>query len=396
MLKFKQRKNGTKVRRLCLAAVLAVIGVLELAAQGLENPDIGFYPAGLSGAVTALQGYPSAGAWNPAGLPVRKVSDQLLFTRHLNGWFLSANNSAGKSRSTRFTPGTSLFLVRSRTNWTRSYMFYQPYSEPAYRYLGYAGNAATIEGEFTVHALGAAFAFSVSDAVTLGVSAEIHYALFYRNTTYPETVLDDLASVSGFCGNLGLQWRPAKQLTFGAALRLPAPSRPKGSSAVSGVAGSADLDMLLPPRLTLGLGWQPVKNFRVLMDMGAVFWNMSDEITWNRENLPAQTVSTGYKFAFYSALGIIWNISDKFELLYSIKFASGATETDNLGPAADVPLLCNNGGFKLKLSSALALTCTFAWYQGLPQKTAASGYSLLETEFNRMKFSGAAGMLVSF
>lgn len=132
------------------------------------------------------------------------------------------------------------------------------------------------------------------------------------------------------------------------------------------------------------------------MDLGAIFWNLSDTVTWERETQPDQEIRTGYKFAFYTTVGILWQISAKLELLYSLRFATGATGTEDLGPTADVPVLTNGAGLKLQLNRTVALTVTLSWHQGLPQSTASSAYSVLETEFNRMKLGAAAGCMISF
>jgi len=236
--------------------------------------------------------------------------------------------------------------------------FHYPELETAF------GTRDEASSRFSVIKLAPGFAWHVNDRFSVGLNAGLVYAAL-SESLFPNTSMANpqnpaasffglrLQGGNGFSwsGRVGLQYRPADQLTFGlsyaAKTRLPLSNArlsldeaavgngtvTYGSTSIKGLA--------LPQEIAAGLAWAPHPDWLLSLELKWLDWSGAIRTLTiegrepDHANVPA-TLTLPSRLAFrdqyVSAAGLAWRLDDKTVLRAGVNYARRPIPEQNLNP----------------------------------------------------------------
>ncbi len=318
-----------------LGATLA-FGQNSVVNQGLSNiTGTGARALGMGGAFVALADDATAASWNPAGLAqLTRPGVSLVYD-----WSRGPYDS--KSHTVRdyinYTPGRTLtldgayhghldgsyvgfagvtypFVVKNRLwvvqasyrrmaafptlkgHGTSTMLVHYTDGRPDGTGASYYDDKDAFTGGFDSYSLSAAT--QLGSKVRVGLSLNYmnvdvtdRYAQYYKDVNYPDawqnTFIDASYSFSGWQADLGVQWVPITQLTFGAVYHTAFTVTSKqfnslqydwdpnyyGEAPYPKTATSFETDVHWPDSYQVGVAWQPVERLILAADYGAMAWS---------------------------------------------------------------------------------------------------------------------------
>ena len=321
-----------KVIKLALSVLLVLSFSTSTFANGLSLNSVGTKALGMGGAFVALSNDATAIYWNPAGLAGQESSILANFTGVMPiGSYQYSVPSFGINIDTKTVkniyPTGGLMGVYNMDKMSFGLGIYVPAGlgaewpgEDLAAFSG--GQAFNWESRIGVIAISPAFAYKVTDQFSIGVAANIYYAMFdlsrpdaadANRDGVPETPVQytEESTGIGFGASIGLKYDLNKQLSFGVNFRTTTAVTMDGSAdIVAPSLGGATLvetdftrDVTWPLWIGGGVAYKPTKCLTLALDAQYSKWSLLDKLIADYEKMPEGEFVLDWKDAVMIRLG---------------------------------------------------------------------------------------------
>lgn len=330
-----------KLTTIISAIVLSVLLTMPVHANGLSLNSVGSRALGMGGAFVGLANDGSAVYWNPAGLAGLGSRVYAYGTFIMpNGYYKAGTIDASLASNTYPAPG--LFVNYTMDKMAFGLGVYVPAglgAEWNTADLGYPA-AANLElmSQIGVINISPAFAYQVTNKLSLGVAINISYAMFDMKQPAMQDVngdgipeffqYDESSTGMGYGATFGLKYEFSEKFSFGATARLASkvsmsgtaknnlfPALPNFPPVVVPGPGESDFDrdITWPMWISGGFAYKPNEKLTLVFDAQMSQWSELDELP------------TTYKDAYWDA-AMSSSGQDKFVLKWedAIQYRAGA------------------------------------------------------------------------
>lgn len=336
-------------------SLLLVIGLsTSLFANGLSLNSLGPKALGMGGAFVALSNDATAMYWNPAGLAGQKSSVSAFFTGIMplqTYEYAPARIDAEGVKNIHSTGG--LFGVYTKGNMTFGLGVYVPAGLGA-EFNGAdlanfsLGSALDWESRIGVIAISPSFAFQVNEKFSIGVAANIYYAMFDLSRAEVRDLTGDgnpnaaqyveESTGMGFGATIGLKYKISQKLTVGATFRTTTAVTMEGDATIElpGFGTLVDTkferEVSWPLWIAGGLAYKPNECLTLVLDAQYSKWSLLDELIAEYEKLPDGVFTLDWKDAVMIRVGGEYMVSPKtaIRLGYYYDPAPAPDETLNI------------------------------------------------------------------
>lgn len=304
-----------KVSKMTLS-ILLVLGLsTSFFANGLSLNSVGTKALGMGGAFVALSNDATAIYWNPAGLAGQKSSVLAYFTGVMPiGTYKYSVPAAGLNVDTEtesnIYPTGGLIGVYTMDKMTFGLGVYVPAGLgaewPGKDLAAFSGGQTfDWESRIGVIAISPSFAYQVSDQFSIGVSANIYYAIFdlsrpdaadANKDGVPETPVQysEESTGIGFGATIGLKYDINQQWAIGASFRTSTPCNMDGNAdIVAPSLGNMTLvdtdferEVIWPLWIGGGIAYKPTKCLTFALDAQYSKWSLLDELIAEYDKMP--------------------------------------------------------------------------------------------------------------
>jgi long-chain fatty acid transport protein len=268
-------------------------------ASGFDLPDQDAFAIGRGLAVTATADNPSAIFYNPAGLtqlPGNNI-EAGFYGIYLDPQYKSPTTGAGFANQEPWSAIPQLFYSygNAEHGYSLGLGIYSPSglssSWPDTTGFRTTGTKASLQ-EFAINPV---VAYQICDSLSIGAGLSANYANLdlRQGVLYPSQPYDQFRFQGdgwGLAGNLGILWKPIKQLSFGAALQsgtkidlkgyttaynsvaTPLPTAPYYYPAFS-TRTDAAADFQFPLKVEGGVSYRPTDKWNIEFDADYIDWD---------------------------------------------------------------------------------------------------------------------------
>ncbi len=316
IFKILTKQNGGEMKKVLNATLsfLLVFGLsTSLYANGLSLNSIGTKALGMGGAFVALSNDATAMYWNPAGLAGQKSSLSAYFTGVMPiGNYQYSVPAFGIDIDTKteknIYPTGGLMGVYTMDKVTFGLGIYVPAGLGA-EWIGSdlaafsGGQAFNWESRIGVIAFSPTFAYQVTDQFSVGVAANIYYAIFdlsrpdvadANQDGTPETHVQytEESTGIGFGATIGLKYEINEQLALGATFRTTTAVTMDGTADIVApalgtlVETDFEREVTWPLWISGGIAYKPTKCLTLVLDAQYSKWSLLDELIAEYDKIP--------------------------------------------------------------------------------------------------------------
>ncbi|MCB0730835.1 MAG: outer membrane protein transport protein [Ignavibacteriae bacterium] len=304
-----------KVVKLTLNVLLVLGLATSTFANGLSLNSLGPKALGMGGAFVGLANDATAIYWNPAGLAGQKSALNLYFTGVMPlGTYQYAVPAFGIDIDTKteskIYPTGGLLGVYSMDKMTFGLGVYVPAglgaTWPGEDLAAFSGGAAfDWESQIGVISISPSFAYQVTDQFSIGVSANIYYAMFdlsrpdaadANQDGTPETPVQysEESTGLGFGATIGLKYDINSQLSVGATFRTSTAVTMDGTADIVApslgnmtlVETDFEREVTWPLWIGGGIAYKPTKCLTLALDAQYSKWSLLDELIAEYDKMP--------------------------------------------------------------------------------------------------------------
>ncbi|MGK9369927.1 OmpP1/FadL family transporter [Melioribacter sp. Ez-97] len=316
-----------KLTAILTAVLMIAFTAVPLKANGLSLNSVGTRALGMGGAFVGLANDGSAIYWNPAGLAGLDSRVYLYGTFIMpNGYY--KNGPVDASLVNNVYPAPGLFVNYSLDNMAFGLGVYVPAgigAEWNTSEFGYPSQAnLELMSQIGVINISPAFAYQISENLSLGVAVNVSYAMFDMKQPVMQDVngdgipeffqYDESSDGLGFGATFGLKYNFNPELSFGATVRLASkvsmsgtaknnlfPALPNFPPAVMPGPGESDFDrdVTWPLWISGGFAYKPNDKLTLVLDAQFSQWSELDELVTEYNDAYwklAMSVDDGNKF----------------------------------------------------------------------------------------------------
>ncbi len=337
----KSHKNiGGKMKKVIkLALSLLLVSVLATSnfANGLSLNSVGTRALGMGGAFIARSNDATAIYWNPAGLAGQQSSVNLFFTGVMPlGTYKWAPGQIDTKTNSNIYPTGGLMGVYNSGKLTFGLGVFVPAGLgaewPGADLAAFAGGKTfDWESRIGVVAISPSIAYKISDKFSIGLSANIYYAMFdlsrpnladLNQDGTPETPVQYKESSTGlgYGITLGLKYNITEQLTAAATFRTATKVAMDGTADIS-VQGMGNIlssgftrDVTWPMWIGGGLAYKVNKCLTLALDAQYSNWANLDKLVADYDKLPEGEFKLNWQDAVQIRLGGEYKVSPKAAL----------------------------------------------------------------------------------
>jgi long-chain fatty acid transport protein len=289
-----------KILNLTLSILIVIGFTTSTFANGLSLNSVGTKALGMGGAFVALSNDATAMYWNPAGLAGQKSSVSAYFTGIMPiGTYEYAPAAVTTETESNIYPTGGLFGIYTKDNMTFGIGVYVPAGLGA-EYNGAdlvnfsLGQAFDWESRIGVVAISPSFAFQVNDKFSIGVAANIYYAMFDLSRAEVRDLTGDgnpnaaqyaeESTGMGFGATIGLKYDISDKLTVGASFRTTTAVTMDGDATIAlpGLGTLVDTkferEVSWPLWIAGGLAYKPTECLTLVLDAQYSKWSLLDEL----------------------------------------------------------------------------------------------------------------------
>lgn len=292
-----------KVTNMTLTILLAFGLTASIFANGLSLNSVGTKALGMGGAFVAVSNDATAMYWNPAGLAGQNS--------HLSAYFTGVMpigsyqyDAAGIDAETEknIYPTGGLLGVYSHDDFTFGLGIYVPAGLGAEwngdDFVAFSGGQSfKWESQIGVVAISPTFAYQVTDKFSIGVAANIYYAMFdlsrpdaadANQDGIPETPVQytEESTGIGFGATIGLKYDINKQFTVGATFRTTTAVTMEGTADIVApslggmtlVDTDFEREVSWPLWIGGGISYKPTECLTLALDAQYSKWSLLDEL----------------------------------------------------------------------------------------------------------------------
>ncbi|MEE9431193.1 MAG: outer membrane protein transport protein [Melioribacteraceae bacterium] len=298
-----------KLKTLALSILLFFTLSTITFANGLSLNSVGTKALGMGGAFVGLANDATAIYWNPAGLAGQRSSVDLFFTgvMPLGSYKMDVAGIDATTESNLYPTG-GLLGVYSADKLTFGLGVYVPAGlgaewNGADLAVFSGGSAFDWESKIGVVAISPSIAYQVSDKFSIGLSANIYYAMFdllrpdaadLNQDGIPETPVQytEESTGLGYGATVGLKYDVNNKLSLGAAFRTSTSVTMDGTADID-VPGMGNIinteftrDVTWPMWISGGIAYKPTKCLTVALDVQYSNWAKLDKLVADYEKMP--------------------------------------------------------------------------------------------------------------
>ncbi len=293
-------------------SILLVLGLsTSLFANGLSLNSVGTKALGMGGAFVAVSNDATAMYWNPAGLAGQKSSISVYFTGVMPiGSYQYAPAGVDTETERNIYPTGGLMGVYNMDKMTFGLAVYVPAGLgaewPGSDLAAFSGGQAfNWESRIGVIAISPTFAYQVTDQFSIGVAANIYYAIFdlsrpdvadANQDGIPETPVQytEESTGIGFGASIGLKYDINKQLTVAATFRTTTAVTMDGSADIVApslgnmtlVETDFEREVTWPLWIGGGIAYKPTECLTLALDAQYSKWSLLDELIAEYDKMP--------------------------------------------------------------------------------------------------------------
>ena len=315
-----------KVIKLALGFLLVSVLATTNFANGLSLNSVGTRALGMGGAFVARSNDATAIYWNPAGLAGQKSSVNLFFTGVMPlGSYSWAPGQIDTKTESNLYPTGGLMGVFNANKLSFALGVYVPAGLGAQwpgADLGAfsGGQAFDWESRIGVIAISPSVAYQINEKFSVGLSANIYYAMFdlskpnmadLNQDGIPETPVQykEESTGLGYGVTLGLKYDVTKQLVVAATFRTATSVGMDGTADIT-VPGMGNIlnteftrDVTWPMWIGAGLAYKVNKCLTVALDAQYSNWSALDKFVADYEKIPDGEFKLDWKDAVQIRLG---------------------------------------------------------------------------------------------
>ncbi len=293
-------------------SILLVFGLAtSLFANGLSLNSVGTKALGMGGAFVAVSNDATAMYWNPAGLAGQKSSVSFYFTGVMPiGSYQYAPAGVDTKTESKIYPTGGLLGVYNMDKITFGLGIYVPAglgaTWPGEDLVAFSGGQSfEWESRIGVIAISPTFAYQVTDEFSIGVAANIYYAMFdlsrpdaadANQDGVPETPVQytEESTGIGFGATIGLKYDINNQFTVGATFRTTTAVTMDGTAdIVAPSLGNMTLvdtdferEVTWPLWIGGGIAYKPTECLTLALDAQYSKWSLLDELIAEYDKMP--------------------------------------------------------------------------------------------------------------
>ena len=304
-----------KIVKMTLSILIIVGFTTSSMANGLSLNSVGTKALGMGGAFIAVSNDATAMYWNPAGLAGQKSSISAYFTGVMPiGSYQYAVPAFGIDIDTKtesnIYPTGGLMGVYSMDKMTFGLGVYVPAGLgaewPGNDLAAFSGGQSfSWESKIGVIAISPTFAYQVTDQFSIGVAANIYYAMFdlsrpdaadANQDGTPETPVQytEESTGLGFGATIGLKYEINEQLAVGATFRTTTAVTMDGTADIVApslgnmtlVETDFEREVTWPLWIGGGIAYKPTKCLTLALDAQYSKWSLLDELIAEYDKMP--------------------------------------------------------------------------------------------------------------
>ena len=326
-----------KVIKLALSLLLVSVLATNNFANGLSLNSVGTRALGMGGAFVALSNDATAIYWNPAGLAGQKSSVNLFFTGVMPfGSYSWAPGQIDTKTESNMYPTGGLMGVYNLNKLSLALGVYVPAGLgaewPGSDLTPFSGGKAfEWKSEIGVVAISPTIAYQVNDKFSIGLSANIYYAMFdlskpnmadLNQDGKPETPVQysEESTGLGYGITLGLKYDVTKQLSVAASFRTSTSVSMDGTADID-VPGMGNIlnsdftrDVTWPMWISGGLAYKVNECLTIAFDGQYSNWAELDQMVADYDKLPDGVFKLDWQDAVQIRLGGEYMVSPKTAL----------------------------------------------------------------------------------
>ncbi len=273
-------------------------------ANGLSLNSVGTKALAMGGAFVGLADDGTAIYWNPAGLAGQKGSFSAYFTGVMPmGTYEYDLAMVDTETKSNLYPTGGLFAVYPMGDLTYGFGVFVPAGlgaeYPGADLAAFSGmQTFNWETQIGVVSISPAIAYQVNDQFSIGLSANIYYALFdlsrpdaadLNGDMIPETPVQykEESTGIGYGVTLGLKYDINNQFAVGASFRTETPVTMDGTAEIVGILETDfERDVSWPMWITGGVAYKPQDELTLTFDLQYSKWSVLDKLTAKYDDLP--------------------------------------------------------------------------------------------------------------
>ncbi len=326
-----------KVIKLALSLLLVSVLATNNFANGLSLNSVGTRALGMGGAFVALSNDATAIYWNPAGLAGQKSSVNLFFTGVMPlGTYQWTPGQVDTKTESNLYPTGGLMAVYNANKLSFALGVYVPAGLgaqwPGADLAAFSGGKAfDWESRIGVVAISPSIAYQLNEKLSIGVSANIYYAMFdlskpnmadLNQDGAPETPVQykEESTGLGYGVTIGLKYDVTKQLAVAASFRTATTVSMDGTADIT-VPGMGSIvntdftrDVTWPMWIGAGMAYKVNECLTVAFNGQYSNWAKLDKLVADYEKLPDGEFKLDWKNAIQIRLGGEYLVSPKAAL----------------------------------------------------------------------------------
>jgi long-chain fatty acid transport protein len=286
-----------------------------------------------------------------------------------------ADSITDKSSQWTFIPG--FFVAKAYDNYAVGFGFYVPYAGGGAEYEHFQGSPYDLSvfagwGCFTFSA-----AYKLRPYLAVGAGLSIYGGLLEMESFNPSlfaVTKSDYSGLSGYGGHVGLMYKPTDTIGIGFVARSSIQVNMDGTVEAANVKQDSKVSFTMPSSYTVGLGYQPNKNFTV----GLAFWyrlySDTSEMIFKTAGVES-SMKTYFKDSWLVGIGAEYIINNKFTVRGGLKYDQGSTKKEGLNPAFnDIDFLLPSIGIAYNITKSMELNVDWNAAFGVQERYESKNY----------------------
>ncbi|HAX95293.1 MAG TPA: hypothetical protein DCY35_02030 [Prolixibacteraceae bacterium] len=328
---------------------------------GFDNGAIGIKAYFMGSAFVGIADDSSAVHYNPAGLAFNEKG--VLYAQlyaHYQTLGFTYTTSIAKDKSDEAFLGGGFFLSETYDNWAFGWGTYIPFGGGGYSFDNMQGiNGNDMEVMLGIATLHPAVAYKVNDKLSIGAGLIVYVGQWEEEMSGYKNKYDALPA--GIGGNMGIMYKPTKELSVGLNVRTKSSIQMDGTETINGVKYDSDIEFTVPYYFDTGLGYRPRPDLLLGVHFVYMLWGETDEFKLTHQG----TRVSHFKDSFRTGIGMEYEINEKCSFLSGFKYVEPSVNKQyGLFPGTnEICLYTFNLGlaYKVKESLELDLGGLYTW-----------------------------------
>jgi long-chain fatty acid transport protein len=394
------------LKKIIVAIISIFLGLNQAFAGGFQLNEHGAKAMGMGGAFTSIANDASAIYWNGAGLT------QLWGTNFILGSTLIAPASTFrgvnpqiteyKTQSQNFFPVHFFAAHRINNDFAVGLGFTSPFGLGTQWDDNWVGKYLALKTSLQVFTISPVVAYQIIDGLSVSAAFVYSFASVEITRKNPQTPFEGDAFVqlkgnenAAFGYNLGLMYKPIKELSFGVSFHSQIKYDFKGTATSTGAQQLIDAGQLpngditatlkTPLNLAFGVSYDVIPQLKISADFQYVGWSSYDTLKVTFTNLPDLASPRLYDDSYILRFGAEYNVTNQFGILAGIYYDKNPVKPEYLNPSLpDANRLGFSFGIDYKFTDHLSASASYLFIRASQLTVSNSQESYTEgfTPFN--------------